>query len=91
LWSEVKCAPRKQNCALPKKRIKKNFLYNSNYPPSNSYIVPRYQEKIYFSINHFKDNIGGRQSCQFSKPQLKMDLSSHRIISQQKILVGALV
>ena len=33
----------------------------------------------------------GRQSCQFSKPQLKMELSALRIISQQKILVGALV
>jgi hypothetical protein len=34
---------------------------------------------------------GGRQSCQFSKPQLKMDLSALRIISQQKFLLGALV
>ena len=34
---------------------------------------------------------GGRQSCQFSKPQLKMDLSALRIIYLQKFLVGALV
>ena len=32
---------------------------------------------------------GGRQSCQFSKPQQKMDLVPLRIISQQKFLVGA--
>ena len=34
---------------------------------------------------------GGRQSCQFSKPQLKMDFLALRIISQQKFLVGAFV
>ena len=34
---------------------------------------------------------GGRQSCQYSKPQLKIELSALRIISQQKFLVGALV
>ena len=34
---------------------------------------------------------GGRQSCQFSKPQQEIDLSSLRIISQQKFLVGALL